>query len=236
MTLEKYSKELILVLDKLKITPTVKSDINNNIKAHLENNNDYLALEYLLNCISELELEVHSDLKNKIYSLGEFIELDKDDIDELIKPMPRIDLQNKTEAEKGEVLCYWFENKNIGLEKKRYHKIIIPLKTFDSGLDVSQPEETSIISEWISLDRKDPFDLDNLTITTTPEDNTETSVYIGTRYNPCDIKKMKLEKVNDDLYKVTCELFIEFEYEMVAKNEFFKFSTLLELNRNIIEE
>ncbi|KAB1159486.1 hypothetical protein F7018_04015 [Tenacibaculum aiptasiae] len=78
--------------------------------------------------------------------------------------------------------------------------------------------------------------MDNLVIITTPEDNTETSVYIGTRYNPCDIKKMKFEKVDDDLYKVTCELFIEFEYEMVAKNEFFKFSTLLELNRNIIEE
>ncbi|KAB1159487.1 hypothetical protein F7018_04020 [Tenacibaculum aiptasiae] len=100
MTLEKYSKELILVLDKLKIIPTEKSNINNTIKAHIENNNDYLALEYLLNCISELELEVDSDLKNKIYSLGEFIELDKDDIDELIKPMPRIDHKIKLKQKK----------------------------------------------------------------------------------------------------------------------------------------
>ncbi len=184
-----------------------------------------------------MELVIDSNLKNKIYSVGQFVEMDDDLIDKLMEPLPRINLQNKTEAKKGEISCYWFENKNIGLKKTLYHRFRTPLKSFDSGLDfLPQPEETSIVMEWIKLDIADPFELDGLKIKTIPDDETQSSVYIGTRHNPCDINNMMFEKVGKDLYQVTCELFIEFEYESVAKNEEFNFKTTFEINRDIKEE
>lgn len=237
MTLDKYSKELISILNRLTINQNEQSTIERNIKSHLNNNNNSLAFEYLLNIISKLDLDVNTDLKNKIYVAGQFIEMDDDLIDELMEPLPKINLQSKTVAKKGEASCYWFENKNIGLKRTLYHRFKIPLEPFDSGLEyLPQPEETTIVMEWIQLNINDPFELDDVNIVTVPEDDTQSSVYIGTRHNPCDIKKMILKKIEKDLYRVTCELFVEFEYESVAKNEYFNFTTMLQLNPDIKEE
>ncbi|WP_299107272.1 hypothetical protein [uncultured Tenacibaculum sp.] len=90
--------------------------------------------------------------------------------------------------------------------------------------------------EWIQLDINNPFELDRINIVTTPEDDTQSSIYIGTRHTPSDIKNMKFRQIEKDKYEVICELFAEFEYESVAKNELLNFKTILQVNRDIKEE
>ena len=150
--------------------------------------------------------------------------------------METINLQNKTEAEYGKVEIYWFENENIGLQKTLFHRINIPLKSFNSGLDYeSQPLETEIVIEWLNLNLPEPTNLDGLKLTTTPEDETEVSIYVGSAHNPCNIKNLELIKITDNIYEMKCELFVEFEYEGVAENEEFEFVTQLVLKPKIIE-
>ena len=150
--------------------------------------------------------------------------------------MEKINLQNKTEAKKGKVEVYWFENKNTGLQKTLFHRINIPLDSFNSGLDYeSQPVDTEIVIEWMKLNLDEPTNLDGLRLTTTPEDETEASIYVGSAHNPCDIKNMELKMITYNIYEMKCELFVEFEYEGVAENEEFEFVTQLELDPKIKE-
>ena len=150
--------------------------------------------------------------------------------------MENINIQKKTSAERGKIELYWFENENIELKKTLFHRIYIPLKPFNSGLDYeSQPVDTVIVIEWLNLNLDIPTELDGLNIKSSKEDETEISIYIGSAHNPCDIKKMNLKKIEDNVYQVDCELFIEFEYENVAQNEEFSFVTQLELDTEIKE-
>lgn len=148
--------------------------------------------------------------------------------------MRQINLQNKTSAEKGEIRLYWFENQSIGLKRTLFHQIDIPLTPFDSGIDYeSQPVSTVITIRWLNLDLKQPTDLDGLTITTTPNDDAEITIYLGNAHNPCDIRQLELRQVKNNLYEINCVLFVEFEYEGVAENEIFSFTTQLELHTEI---
>ncbi|MCB0840903.1 MAG: hypothetical protein KDD99_29745 [Bacteroidetes bacterium] len=148
--------------------------------------------------------------------------------------MPQINLQQKTSAKEGKIEIYWFENQHIGLKKTLFHRIYIPLTPFDSGLEYeSQPHKTEIVIEWMNLDLKDATNLDGVTLSTTPDDETEISVYVGSAHNPCDIQQMNLKKMEGNLYEMSCKLFIDFEYEGVAENEEFHFTTQLELDPNI---
>jgi len=150
--------------------------------------------------------------------------------------MDKINIQNKTSAERGKIELYWFENENIGLKKTLFYRIYIPLKPFNSGLNYeSQPIDTAIIFEWLNLKLDVPTELDGLSLKSTKEDETEVSVYVGSAHNPCDIKNMTLKKIENNLYEIDCELFIEFEYENVALNEDFSFVTQLELDTEIKE-
>ena len=145
--------------------------------------------------------------------------------------MEKINLQSKTNALNGTAEKYWFENKHIGLKRTLFHRVYIPLKPFNSGLDYeSQPVETKIEMEWMNLNLADPNNLDNLSLTSTPEDETEVSIYLGSAHNPCDILKMNWNKTVDNSYKVRCELLVDFEYERVASNETFTFETTVEFN------
>lgn len=145
--------------------------------------------------------------------------------------MERINLQTKTKAEKGTVEKYWFENENIGLKKTLFHRVYIPLAPFNSGLDYeAQPVKTTIVMEWLNLALDNPDDLHNLQLTSKPEDAIEVSVYIGCAHNPCDITKMTWMRIDNNSYKVDCELMIDFEYTGVAENETFKFETIVVLD------
>ena len=140
--------------------------------------------------------------------------------------MDNINLQLKTSTQIGIVEKYWFENKNIGLKKTLFHRINIPLKPFDSGLDyVEQPENTEIVIEWLKLDLENPYDLDGLEITSQNYEDLEASIYIGGAHNQCEVLTLQLHKVGVDKYEICCELKINFESEGVAKDELFKFET-----------
>ena len=150
--------------------------------------------------------------------------------------MNKIELEKKTTANEGKIEIYYFENENIGLKKTLFHRIYIPLEPFDSGLDYeSQPLETEIVMEWLNLQLKEPTDLDGINLSSSPEDEIEVSIYIGSAHNPCDINKLEFWKAGDNKYKVSCSLFVDFEHEGVAENEEFNFRTELILDKEIKE-
>jgi len=140
--------------------------------------------------------------------------------------MDKIDLQLKTEALPGRIESYWFVNEHIGLQKTLFHKVSIPLKPFDSGLDYEeQPLETIIEFDWYELGLDNPEKLDGIDMSHDIYNDAESSVYVGCAHNWCNVKKLLLECVNDNEYKVTGELVVEFENEGVGENEKFSFST-----------
>lgn len=143
-----------------------------------------------------------------------------------------VDLQNKTKADKGTVEKYWFENENIGLKRTLFHRISIPLKPLESGIEYeSQPVETIMIIEWINLNLSNPDDLDGISIQTDKDSETETSIYIGNAHNPFDIFNLTLNKIDERNYRVTGKIMVDFEHEMVAKNETFEFDTTIEFKK-----
>jgi hypothetical protein len=77
--------------------------------------------------------------------------------------MDKINLQNKTYTKNGTIEPYWFENEIIGLKRTLFHRINIPLDSFNSGLEYEkQPVETAIIIEWLQLNVEN---IDNLECT-----------------------------------------------------------------------
>ncbi|MCD2259120.1 hypothetical protein [Psychroserpens luteolus] len=143
-----------------------------------------------------------------------------------------VDLQNKTQAEKGTVEKYWFENENIGLKKTLFHRISIPLKPFDSGIEYeSQPVETIMSIEWMNLNLPNPDELDGISIKTDKDSEIEASVYIGNAHNSFDIFMLTLNKIDERNYRAIGKIMVDFEHEMVANNETFEFDTTIEFNR-----
>jgi hypothetical protein len=94
--------------------------------------------------------------------------------------LSQIDLQNKTIAQVGSIEKYFFENENIGLKKTLFHRIDIPLLSFDSGLeDIPKETKTEISFSWYSLELENPDNLDGLNLNHKNYANAEASVYIG---------------------------------------------------------
>jgi len=136
-----------------------------------------------------------------------------------------IDLQYKTRPLPGRIEHYWFENEHTGLKRTQFHRIVIPLEPFNSGLEyVQQPESTELIVEWINLGLRDPADLDGVVIAMGITPDVEASIYLGTRHNWTDIKELQLIKEGEG-YRVHCKAIIEFENEGIGKNEPFEFET-----------
>lgn len=99
---------------------------------------------------------------------------------------------------------------------------------FDSGLDYEEKlVNTLIIFDFIKFDI---FGSEKITEKDFNLEEVEVSVYLGWRYNPCVINKLVINKIDEDSYEIICELKVEFEYEMVAKNEIFSFKTILKRN------
>lgn len=148
--------------------------------------------------------------------------------------MNTINLQDKTTAEKGKIEVFWFENDSIGLEKTLFHRMNIPLKSFDSGLkNETQPTDNQIVVNWLDLQLRDHLNLDKLILKSNSEDDREISIHIGSAHLPCDIKRMAINKISENLYEIDCVLLVNFERESVAKNETFKFKTQVELDTEI---
>jgi len=79
--------------------------------------------------------------------------------------LAHIDLQQRACPQTGTVEHFWFENPNVGLERTRFHRIEVPFAPSDWGLDwCQQPEQTSLIIEWLQLDVADPSALDGVVV------------------------------------------------------------------------
>lgn len=147
--------------------------------------------------------------------------------------MFKINLQEKAIAKRGVVSYYWFENETIKLTKTLFHKIEIPLTSFVSGLEYeSEPTDTIIVFDWLNFNLKDPSNLDGIMMSTRKGSEEEISVYVGAAHNPCDINRLQLKRIEENSYSMVCEIFIDFEHEGVAKNEIFKFETIIDFKEN----
>lgn len=148
-----------------------------------------------------------------------------------------IDLQNKTTAKEGVIEIFEFEDEKTDLQKTVFHRMFIPLEPFNPGLTPeSNTIDTKIVIDWLDLNLRSAINLDGLNLKTTPQDDALVYIRIDEVNNPCDIDTMKIKKIADNLYQVDCEIFIEFEHEKTAKNEYFTFSTQLQLDPNILSK
>lgn len=143
--------------------------------------------------------------------------------------MEQIGMQEKTKVLPGQIEAYWFENESIGLPKTLFHRITLPLDSFDSGLDYEeQPISTSIILDWYELGLDKPEDLDRLDLAHVQYPEAEGSIYIGGAHNWCVVNELLITKLELGSFSLDGTLCIEFENEGVAKNEQFKFQTSAE--------
>jgi hypothetical protein len=147
--------------------------------------------------------------------------------------MDKINLQNKAKAKKGTAEMYWFENDFVGLKKTLFHRITIPLTSFNSGLEYeSQPVKTEIVFDWLVLNLVNPNDLNSLEISSRKYEQLEASVYIGGAHNICDVNRLNIKIKKDNTYFIEGELLIVFEHEGVAENEVFTFQTTIKFVGN----
>lgn len=147
--------------------------------------------------------------------------------------MDKINLQDKAKAKHGTAEMYWFENDFVGLKETLFHRITIPLTSFNSGLEYeSQPVKTDIVFEWMVLNLVNPTDLDGLTISSQKYEKMEASVYIGGAHNVCDVNRLNIKIKKDNTYFIEGEILIIFEHEGVAENELFTFQTTFKFIKN----
>lgn len=142
-----------------------------------------------------------------------------------------IDLQKKTYAKNGTIETYWFENEHVGLKKTLFHKITVPLNPFNSGFEhESQPLETCLFIDWLDLNLADPLNLDGMTITSAKYPTVEGSIYVGSVHNPFDILQLSFQKISEKSYRIKGLISIDFEYEMTANKESFRFQNTISFN------
>jgi hypothetical protein len=143
--------------------------------------------------------------------------------------MDIIQLQCKTQVKKGVIESYQFENETIGLSSTLFHRLTLPLTSFDSGLDYEeQPVETEIVLDWYKLELPNPSDLNGLNLSHSNYPDSEGSVYIGCAHNWCDVESLNITKNLNGTFDVVGKLVVEFENEGVAKNEVYTFKTTCE--------
>ena len=125
---------------------------------------------------------------------------------------------------------YWFENAQVGLKRALFHRITIPLRPFDSGLEFeSQPVETELVFEWFKLGLIEPGKLAGLNLTSERYPDSETSIYVGSAHNPCHVAEFRFGNPRAGRFPVRGKVFVHFEHEGVGKNEYFEFESTVEL-------
>ena len=151
--------------------------------------------------------------------------------------MFRIDLQSKTRAEPGDFSCYWFENPEVGLPRTKFCRFEIPLAPFDSGLDYEeQPVKTDLVIEWLPLDVACTRELDGMTVSAETHPSLEGSIYLGAAHNWCDVKTLRMKRINDEELEVEGEVLVELQNEGIAPNETFSFATTVYCDFSPVEE
>ncbi len=137
--------------------------------------------------------------------------------------MQAIRLQQKARPLKATIEHYWFENAHIGLARTLFHRIVIPVEPFDSGLDyVHQPESTKLVVDWINLALEDPSALDGVEISMGQTPDVEASIYLGAAHNRYEIESLAISRTGDG-YRVCGAGTVEFSREGVADDERFTF-------------
>lgn len=137
----------------------------------------------------------------------------------------------------GKIQIFWFENRGIGLERTLFHRVTIPLEPFDSGLrDEPEIEETEIVFDFMKLGLPDPFRMDGLVLTIPGEDDLEASVYVGSSHNPIDVERLGFRAVGPDLYEISADVIIRFEFENVAPDETFSLRATANFDRTLRDE
>lgn len=140
--------------------------------------------------------------------------------------MNLIGLEGKARCMDGYVEHYWFENEHTGLSRTLFHRIVIPIHPFDSGLDyVSQPETTEIVVEWINLGLDDPSALAGVVVRQGRPAGMESSLYLGGAHNWYRIRRLTLTG-EGRWYRVSCTGTVEFSREGVARDERFTFQAI----------
>ncbi len=91
---------------------------------------------------------------------------------------------------------------------------------FDSGLDYEeQPVKTQIVFDWFEFNLEDVGNLEKVNWDLIGDDcGVEVSIYLGSAHNPCDIKDLKFKKIEENVFEMKCDLYIDFEHENVAEN------------------
>ena len=140
--------------------------------------------------------------------------------------LPRINLSEKTRALESEIAQYWFENKTIGLKKTLFTRIVIPLKSFDSGSELDeQPVNTSFMIEWLQLPQESLKNAKIIQISSHSFPTMEASIYLGTAHNWCQIENLNIKRLSPNRFHIEGIIEIEFEREGFAQNERFEFAT-----------
>ena len=146
--------------------------------------------------------------------------------------MIKINLLSKTKPKRGEIVTYKFKNEFLGIQERLEHGITIPLEEFETGLEwESYPIETSFEFDSYVLNLESPSELDGLDLNFESFPDFQGSIYLGSAHNWCYPKSLKLNKIEEDLYRADCHFFIDFENEGVALNEEVKFSAKLKYVR-----
>lgn len=140
--------------------------------------------------------------------------------------MDKINLQAKTTALPGVIQCYAMQSRHVGTRDVNIHRLMIPLQLFDSGLDYEeQPVDTLLLFDYYLLKLSDPSELGGLNLSHDYYPDAEASVYLGSAHNRCEVARLELEHIQSNEFKVSGDLLIDFENEMVAENERFSFVT-----------
>ncbi|RUO34813.1 hypothetical protein [Aliidiomarina soli] len=140
--------------------------------------------------------------------------------------MDRINLQAKTKALPGVIECYAAQSPHTRAREARIHRLMIPLQLFDSGLDYEeQPVDTVLLFDHYLLKLSAPGELGGLNLSHDYYPDAEASVYLGNAHNRCEVERLELEHIQSNEFKVSGDLLIDFENEMVAENERFSFVT-----------
>jgi len=136
--------------------------------------------------------------------------------------MQIIGLEDKAAPGTGNAEHYWFENKAIGLELARYHRIVIPLGTFNTGLDwVAQPESPEVTIEWLKVPANDPSNLIGEYVRGKNMCGVEASVYLGASHNWIELGALRVLEIDGEC-RLQLAGAIDFEREGVGMNESFQ--------------
>ena len=110
--------------------------------------------------------------------------------------------------------------------------ISLGLNPFDSGLGYPDPPETTHIDlECVELGdvSLDSLEGKEFNFSNEGKEDIDGSIYLNAAHNPVDVLKVIFLKVTDESVRVDIEVFCNFEFEMVAKNETLRFTADLQI-------